>query len=88
MCPNCIGSAVMLLTGASSAGGVALMVSRTLGSRSSKSQPCPRAPRYRTTLGGRGDTIVLRAGTGQQAAPNRTGITDPTRGCWRSRFSS
>jgi hypothetical protein len=33
MCPACIGSALVLLTGASSAGGVALIASRVLGTR-------------------------------------------------------
>ena len=33
MCPACIGSALLLLTGTTSAGGLALIASRTLGTR-------------------------------------------------------
>jgi hypothetical protein len=33
MCPACIGSALLLLTGASSAGGIALIASRACGAR-------------------------------------------------------
>jgi hypothetical protein len=39
MCPLCIGSALLVLTGAGSAGGLAVIVARAAGAR-----PTPRAP--------------------------------------------
>jgi len=39
MCPACIGSALLLLTGATSTGGLALVASRALGARSSALPP-------------------------------------------------
>jgi hypothetical protein len=45
MCPVCIGSALLVLTGTGSAGGLTLVAARVLGARAAKTPaPRPRPP--------------------------------------------
>jgi hypothetical protein len=53
MCPVCIGSALLVLTGTGSAGGLALVAARVLGSRPQKAPAPPARAAVLPTVGTR-----------------------------------